>query len=206
MQLTTEVKIFIGIIVASLFLIGAGVFMFSQPEKVYERSVLLTDDTHTKGNQEAPVYLVEFSDFECPACGSAFPVVSALLEEYGDRIVFGYRHFPLAQHAFAQMAAEAAEAAGAQGKFWEMHDVLFQNQTDLSDEKIQELATELELDMDQFNEALDMETYKEKVQKDQLFGTQIGVNSTPTFFLNGKKLVLSSFSELEQHIQKVLTQ
>lgn len=206
MQLTGETKVLAGIVIFSLALIGIGAIMFSQPEKEYTRSEMITADTNKKGNPQATVYLVEFSDFQCPGCGAAFPFVSDIVAEHSDKLEFGYRHFPFAQHDFAQLAAEAAEAAGVQGKFWEMHDLLFENQQEISDEFIQELAKELELDMDQFNEALDLGTFSNKVTKDQLFGTQIGVNSTPTFFLNGKKMNFSDFTDFREQIETAIEQ
>jgi protein-disulfide isomerase len=156
-----------------------------------------------KGNQSAPVTLVEYSDFQCPACGAFYPVVKRLLEEYGDKIKFIYRHFPLRQiHANADLAARAAEAAGQQGKFWEMHDLIFENQKNWSGAKnaetlFTEYAGYLNLNVEQFKTDLQAEGIVQKVKKDYESGIASGVNATPTFFLNGKKIEnLRSYEEL----------
>ena len=191
------------VIVATLVVLGGAVAFFSQPQKevVVSADVLGAWST---GPTTPKVTLVEFSDFECPACGAAYPVVKQVVEKYKDDLKFVYRHFPLDQHKNARRAAEAAEAAGAQGKFWEMHDLLFANQKDLSDETIQKLASDLKLDMSQFNQDLATGKYKDKVQKDLTDGTAIGVNATPTFYLNGKKLSLFSFTDLDAEVAKAL--
>src|SRR3989344_5035913 len=149
-----------------------------------------------KGNPNATTTLVEYSDFQCPACASYFPLVKKLLGENGDKIRFVYRHFPLPQHQNARLAASAAEAAGLQNKFWEMHDLIFENQfrwEKLSNAKASEeftgYATQLGLNLQKFAENLNNEELKTKVENDYLSGTASGVNSTPTFFLNGKKML-----------------
>lgn len=160
-------------------------------DKAVEISV--TDVDHIKGNAEAAVTLVEFSDFQCPACRAFAPLASQIVEEYGEDIAFVYKHFPLSQHENAEPAALAAEAAGAQDKFFEMHDLLFDRQEDWEDlddpfDTFVEYANELELDIEQFTEVYNADETKKKVQADLLEGTQAGVNSTPTFYLNGQKL------------------
>ncbi|MBI4058510.1 DsbA family protein [Candidatus Gottesmanbacteria bacterium] len=204
MKLSGEAKFFIGVIgVTFIILIGA-IFFFSQPPKEVSHKTLVPSNAWTKGPQNPRVTLVEFSDFECPACGTAFPVVKSVVEKYQNDVKFVYRHFPLDQHTNARLAAEAGEAAGAQGKFWEMHDTLFKNQTNLSRESINGMGLELKLDMEKFTKELDQGTYKDKVQADIDDGAQLGVDATPTFFLNGKKLKLFSFGDLDGEIQKAL--
>ncbi|MDP2696359.1 MAG: thioredoxin domain-containing protein [bacterium] len=147
-----------------------------------------------KGNAVASVTLIEYSDFQCPACGTYYSLVQQLNEEFGDRIQFVYRHFPLRQiHANAELAARAAEAAGRQGKFWEMHDLIFENQRSWSDQSSAEdvfvsYAETLELNIKQFRSDIDDGEIKGKVSDDYSSGIRSGVDSTPTFFLNGVKI------------------
>jgi protein-disulfide isomerase len=132
------------------------------------------------------VTLVEYGDFECPHCGRAHPIVKEIQRRLGSELRFVFRHFPLAQiHPHAEHAAEAAEAAGAQGEFWEMHDVLFENQTALADPSLQEYAAKLGLDEQRFQRELISHTHAARVREDFLSGVKSGVNGTPTFFING---------------------
>ena len=150
---------------------------------------------YSKGNREAAVILVEYSDFQCPACAAYYPLVKQLSEEFGDKMVFIYRHFPLSQHQNAESAAVAAEAAGRQGKFWEMHDLIFDNQNEWAksarwsvEDIFVKYAEKLNLDLEKFKADLDLKEIKQKVSKDLESGVNAKVNGTPTFFLNGKKL------------------
>ena len=149
-------------------------------------TVEVGEDDHVQGPADAPVTLVEYGDFECSHCGEAYGIVKDIQERLGDRLRFVYRHFPLTQvHPHAEMAAEASEAAAAQGKFWEMHDTLFENQQDLSEPALLGYAAELGLDEAQFANDLEIGTYREKVEADFMSGAESGVNGTPTFFING---------------------
>ncbi len=204
MQLTGETKLFIGLILATILIIVFGVVVYSRPEPVLKKEELITSTSHTRGNKDAKNYLVEFSDYQCPACGAFKPIVEQIVEKYKDKILFAYRNFPLAQHEFAEKAAEVAEAAGEQGKYFEMHDYLFANQANFSDEVYQAGAKKIGLDMDKFNEALKSGKFKSLIQDDISFGVSHGVNSTPTFFLNGKKLTLFNQSDLETEVAKVI--
>lgn len=146
------------------------------------------DRDHVAGNAEAPIALLEYGDYECPACGMAYPVVKVLQEQLGDRLCFAFRHFPLTNvHPHAEHAAEAAEAAGAQGRFWEMHDALFENQDRLGDESIFALAEELHLNAERLMKEVLSETYDARVREDFKAGVRAGVNGTPTFFVNGER-------------------
>ncbi|MDO8430118.1 MAG: thioredoxin domain-containing protein [bacterium] len=179
-----------------LFLGGAGFGMVRlatapKSELLLASAVSATDQS--KGNKESLVVLAEYSDFQCPACATYYPVVEKIIEEFGDKIQFVYRHFPLPQHQQAKLAAYAAEAAGRQGKFWEMHDLIFGGQKDWagnkdSQEIFENYAKALKLDLEKFKQDLDSEEIKEKVNNDYKSGLNSGVNSTPTFFLNGKQL------------------
>ena len=203
MNFTGESKFFIGIIVATLVLVIGGVAFLSRPETTIPRAELVKG-TNVKGATDSKVYLVEFSDFQCPACKAAKPFVDEVLKKYGDKIVFVYRHFPLDQHPFGQKAAETAEIAASQGKFWEMYDLLFANQERFSDEVFVELANKVGIPGETFKKDLENHTYTKKVNEDQAAGTRFGVNSTPTFFLNGKKLVLTSLTDLQTEVEKAL--
>lgn len=143
---------------------------------------------HIQGPADAPVTLVEYGDYECPYCGQAYPIVQAVQEKMGNRLRFVFRNFPLSElHPHAQHAAEAAEIAGGQGKFWEMHDYLFENQRSLWDNRLKEYAEGLGLDGARFQSDLEAHTYQERVREDFLSGVRSGVNGTPTFFINGQR-------------------
>lgn len=154
---------------------------------------IIAPDDQIKGGQDAKAVLVEYSDFQCPACGFYYPVVKSLSEEFGNNLAIVYRHFPLPQHQHAKLMASAAEAAGKQGKFWEMHDMIFDNQknwVNLRNVKdiILGYAESLELNIGQFKEALESKEIQQKVEKHYRDGVRASINSTPTFFLNGKKI------------------
>jgi protein-disulfide isomerase len=143
---------------------------------------------HVAGPDSAPVTLVEYGDFECPSCRKAFPMVKNLQQRLGDKLRFVFRNFPLTKiHPNAQHAAEAAEAAAAQGAFWQMHDRLFERQFALEDHNLVEYAAELGLDADRVRAALEGGTYRKRVKEDVSSGIQSGVNGTPTFFINGER-------------------
>lgn len=149
---------------------------------------------HVKGNRDARVVLIEYSDFQCPACGAYYPVTKQLVEEFGADMAFVYRHFPLRQvHEHADLAARAAEAAGKQDTFWDMHDVIFERQEEWSNERNAEelflrYADELGLNVEQLRNDMDSKEVRGKVTADARSGARAGVNATPTFFLNGEKL------------------
>jgi protein-disulfide isomerase len=147
----------------------------------------VTSRDHIQGNnKDAPLTLLEYGDFECPYCGRAHPIVKALQQEFGDQLRFVYRHFPLAQmHPHAESAAETAEYAGAHRRFWEMHDLLFENQDQLGLPLYQELAQELGLSPNGLIQALEEGRFRARVREDFSSGVRSGVNGTPTFFING---------------------
>ena len=153
----------------------------------------INDNENVKGNKNATTTLIEYSDFQCPACGAYYPILKKVAEDMGSQVQFAYRHFPLPQHKNAKLAATVAEAAGKQGKFWEMHDLIFQNQSDWSEEKnaaviFAKYAQDLNLDLAQFQTYIADGEIKAKIENDYKSGAKAGVNSTPSFFLNGKKL------------------
>jgi protein-disulfide isomerase len=152
------------------------------------RQVIAKADRPSKGPETAPVEMIEFSDFQCPFCESAFPTVNQVLSTYGDRIHFIYRHFPLSIHPRARPAAEAAQCAAEQGKFWQFHDRLFGDQSRLGDEDFKQDAAQLGLDTSQFNACFDSRKYRAEIDKDILAGTEAGVSGTPAFYINGRML------------------
>jgi protein-disulfide isomerase len=143
---------------------------------------------HMQGDPDAPITLVEYGDYECPHCGRAYPIVKRVQQHFGKRLRFVFRNFPLTQaHPHAEFAAEAAEYAASQGKFWEMHDLLFENQDRLGSELYAELATELGLDPDALTSSLDAGKFTDRVRADFMSGVRSGVNGTPTFFINEER-------------------
>jgi protein-disulfide isomerase len=148
----------------------------------------VTQHDHILGRANAPVTLVEYGDYECPHCGAAHPIVKLLLEQFGDDIRFVFRHFPLSQiHPNAEPAAESAEYCGAYGRFWDMHDGIYENQSQLGLPLLFALASALGLSEAGLREALVNRTYEEKVKADFLGGVRSGVNGTPSFFINGRR-------------------
>ncbi len=143
---------------------------------------------HIRGDRSAPATLLEYGDYECPYCGQAHPVVKALILQLGPQLRFAFRHFPLATvHPHAQHAAEAAEVAGAQDRFWDMHDQLYENQGALDDVALLQYAAILNLDLTRFIEELSSHAYVDRVREDFIMGAREGVNGTPTFFINGRR-------------------
>lgn len=142
-------------------------------------------EDHVRGDAHAPVTLVEYADFECRDSHAAHPIVSALINRLGPKLRFAYRHFPLDEHPRANPAAQAAEAAGVQGKFWEMHDMLFEHQHALEHRDLLDYATRLGLDVLRVRRELEGKTYAPRVRQDYVSGVHSGVIGTPTFFING---------------------
>ncbi len=143
-------------------------------------------EDHIEGAENSEVTLVEYGDYECPYCGDAYKIVKKIQKEMGDKLRFVFRNFPLKQsHPNAEHAAEAAEIAAADGKFWEMHDILYENQNALDDENLKTYAEEIGLDAEKFGADLESGKFEEKVQKDFMSGVESGVNGTPSFFING---------------------
>lgn len=174
----------------------------------------VTASDWARGDIAANVVIIEYSDFQCPACGAYYPVLKRLEEKFGSQIGFVYRHFPLPQiiHQNAELAAMAAEAAGRQGKFWEMHDLLFENQKTWSiNSNAKEIfigyARESRLDENKFANDLNAKEIKEKISSSYQEGVSLGITGTPTFFLNGKKLPAPrTYEEFEKIISEKLSQ
>jgi protein-disulfide isomerase len=164
---------------------------------------------HIQGPETAPVTLLEYGDFECPYCAAAHVIVKQAQEIIGDKMRFVFRHFPLTQiHPHAEPAAEAAEVAGAQGKFWEMHDLLYENQPLLDAPHLLAYAEELGLDTERVVRELKDGVYRPRVREDFMSGVRSGVNGTPAFFINGIRYdrswdIAPLVEELESTIAKV---
>lgn len=184
-----------------VFIIGGTIFgmvqLASNPSS--GQSALLLDAVSAtdwvKGGKAAKIILVEYSDFQCPACAAYYPLVKQLAQDFGDKLQIVYRHFPLRQiHKNTDAAAYAAEAAGKQGKFWEMHNMIFDNQGEWAnkygaEELFANYAVSLGLNLEKFKNDVNSKEVKDKVENDYLSGLRSNVNSTPTFFVNGKKIL-----------------
>lgn len=197
-----NVKLLVATLVGTLVLILGVGFFFSQGatseiQEVANEGELIPEGAHAKGATESAQFtIVEFSDFQCPACASVEPRIQAILAQYPD-VKFIYRHFPLLSiHPNAQSAAWASEAAAEQGKFWEMHDLLFSKQAQWSElanpqEFFVGLASQLELDTDKFATDYAGEVVRNRVANDLRQAEQMRLNSTPTLFLNGEKMPIN---------------
>lgn len=169
--------------------------------------VPITAEDHAQGPENAEVTLVEYGDYECPYCGQAYPIVKQVQKQFGKRLRFVFRNFPLSQmHPHAETAAEVAEFAGAQGKFWEMHDLLYENQKRFGEALYLSLGEELGLSATAMRLALKEETFKARVRTDFTSGVRSGVNGTPTFFINGHRHDSSfDFETLVSAINQAMT-
>jgi protein-disulfide isomerase len=160
---------------------------------------------YVRGNPKARLTLVEYADFECPYCGMAFPYVKHAVERFKDDLAEIFRPFPLTQiHPHALHAAQAAEAAGLQGKFWEMHDILFEHQRKLEDPDLLNYARQVGLDMERFERDFSSRAVLDAIQRSLKEGTDQGVQGTPTFFLNGEQLAINRYEDLEGIIAQAL--
>jgi protein-disulfide isomerase len=211
--------ILVGIGIITLLIVVGAAFFLSGPAapsplegegEVTDSALLLGPEQErmTEGTPSAKVTIVEFGDLQCPACGAVHPVLKQIVSEYKDKVYFVFRNFPLPMHPNAPIAAQAAYAAGQQGKFWEMHDMLYESQDEWAEkssgpakETIVGYAQDLELDMTKFNEDLNKNAGNAKIQKDQNDGYQLGVNSTPTLYINGTKFAaVMTYDQLKKEI------
>lgn len=215
--MSQEAKILTGIGVITIVLAIVGAIFLSnqsnpstQSQPVTNANLLVKGDSNQISTPSAQLTIVEFADFECPACERAYPDIKKILSEYQGRINFVYRHFPLPQHQNAMISARAAEAAGAQGKFWEMYDLLFKNQSDWAGQSnaleiFQGYAQTIGLDMAKFNQDINNETLIQKINSDKNDGLALGVNATPTFFIGDKKYQGNpNYASLKQELDNLL--
>lgn len=208
-------KVFYTIVGAVTLLIFGGILLFaSRPAQNptqqtinIEPQELIGDEPHTNlSPDEAQIVLVEFSDFQCPACKSYYPQVKQIKEDFGDTVSFIYRHLPLTSiHNYALNAAIASEAAGRQGKFYEYHDILFREQSDSQNPLVEEdfisYAEELNLNVDQFREDYKSNEVRQLVLDDLKYANSIGLNSTPTFFIGGERFEGGNiYQEIKQRV------
>ena len=157
---------------------------------------------HILGAESAKITVLEYGDFECPSCGQAYHAVKILLKHFGNRVRFVFRHFPQREvHPHAELAAEAAEAAGAQHKFWQLHDLLFENQLHLKEKKLREYAAQAELDLERYDYEMGDHVYLQRVLEHLESGNKSEVRSTPTFFING---VMHDVSFGLEHLQRAI--
>jgi protein-disulfide isomerase len=159
-----------------------------------------------KGNKNAPITVVEFSDFQCPYCARFAPTIDEVLKAYPNDVKFVYKDFPLSFHKQAKNAAKAARAAGEQGKFWEMHDLIFANFAKVNEVMFKDFATKLNLDMNKFLADFSGTKYDNLIQQDINLGRKAGVTGTPSLFMNGKRMQRRSFDDFKQAIDAILNQ
>ncbi len=199
--MTQETKVLLGIGLITIAIIVGAAFVFggkttttsndtNTPPKKVDQKVLIKKDSHIFGTSDAKVTLVEFGDYQCPACGAAYPVTKQILNDYSGKIKFVFRNFPLSQHQNAMIAAEAAEAAGTQGKFWEMHDMLYDKQLQWGESTtpldfFTDYAKTIGLDIAKFTKDIQTNAYQDAILNDESDGNTLGVNATPTFYING---------------------
>jgi protein-disulfide isomerase len=158
------------------------------PTSAPDLALPVNDEDHFAGNPDAPVVLVEYGDYECSFCGQAYPIVQLLRRQFGDALAFVFRNFPLTQaHPHALLAAEAAETAGLQGRFWPMHDTLFTHQDALDPESLLLYARALDLDLERFVADANSEDVARRIERDIASGVASGVPGTPTFFVNDRR-------------------
>jgi len=190
---------FVIVLGVALTTLGSGTLLYrakrQQLKNIPESESVLaktnTDSAHIRGNPDAPVTLEEFGDFQCPPCGKFSEFVEELLKEYNSRLRLVFRNFPLSGHEHAREAALAAEAAGLQGKFWEMHDTLYREQDTWSKapnvrELFESYAGTIGLDVDQFKKDMDGDKARERVDSDRALADFLGVKATPTLFINNR--------------------
>lgn len=213
--MTREAKILaaiFGVIVigmVAIFAFAGGGGSTDTNSETVDQSKLVRDDSNKIGS--GPVQVVEFGDYQCPACASADPVAQQIKKDFADKITFVYRHYPLPIHSNAITAAEAAEAAKAQGKFWEMHTKLFSTQKDWENlpnpvSKFGEYASELGLDADRLKKEIEENKYVDFINRDKQDGNDVGVAATPTFYINGKKAESFDYATLKQMIEEASAQ
>jgi len=213
--MSKELKIIIGI---GLVVIVGGIILFTQgnpqpvePSKSADSKSLVREGSHMTGKLDAKVTIVEFGDYECPACATAEPIIERLRQDYKDNanVNFVFRNFPLSQHQKALTSAEAAEAAGEQGKYWEMHDKIYLNQnawvgTGDHQAIFLSYAKDIGLDVAKWKQSWEQNKFADVIKTDQSDGVSLGVIATPTFFINGEKTDGFKYDNLKSIIESKL--
>lgn len=220
--MTKEAKLVGTIIVIVLIVLGFGVFLMLRSPQNYSNPTPATDPKtkeeaigretpNVRGKLDSKVTVIEFADVQCPACAAVNPSVNELYKAYGNTVKFVFRHYPLPQHQNAKVAADAVEAAGDQGKFWEMLDALYAKQPEwetLRDPKpvFRQIASELGLDAEKFDKALVGMVHRDRINQDERDGSALGNPGTPTFYVNGEQVYGSGVSAVKQKIEEALKQ
>lgn len=191
MNQETKILGIIGVVTAIL-VVGAVFFLSKESKpKPADTSLLIRENSNKISTDSGKLTIVEFGDYECPACGAVYPGLKQVLSEYSGKVNFVYRHFPLMQHKSAEIAAAAAEASGMQGKYWDMHNMLYERQDEWDEGAdalgfFRKYATEIGLDVEKFVSDMGSEQAKQKVRNDLTDGLALGINSTPSFFFDGE--------------------
>ncbi len=205
----TRVLYLLILIVPILVVSVVAFYIASETDLSPEVEEVSPDDDPFKGSLDAPVTIIEFSDYQCPYCRGAESVVDQVLEAYGDRVRLVFRDFPLSTiHLNARLAAEASECADDQGRFWDYHDLLFERQSQWAqrlepNSTFKDYADELGLDVEAFGTCLDTGIHRQEVVEDYEDGIRFGVYSTPTFFINGRKITGASFEVFQYWIEEL---
>lgn len=213
--MTKEVKMVLGVVAVVVVFAGLGFFLLKQqndnlPKVSTDQSEALTRSTpNVRGKADSTIKVIEFGDIQCPACAAVNPLMDELYKQYGDRVSFTFRHFPLPMHANAYAGSDAAEAAGEQGKFWDMVTKLYEVQpiwAETSDPSptYEKLAQELGLNMDQFTKAYSSKAHRNRIDQDKADGQYLGVNGTPTFYVNGEQILQGGPAQVKNKIEELL--
>jgi protein-disulfide isomerase len=215
--MNSDVKIIGGVILLTVLILG-GIIAFgsksapppSEALKV-DKGEYIRDDSSRIGSKDAKVQLVEFGDYQCPSCGAAYPVIKQAMADYNGQVALVFREFPLTIHQNAEAGARAAEAAGIQGKYTEMHDKLFETQdrwnSSLDPQKVfAGYAKDLGLDVNKFNSDFNSSAVIDKIRQDKGDGNALGVHATPTLYINGKEVPSAGSSDLRAAIDAALAQ
>jgi len=203
--MSNDTKVLLVIALVTIGVIAFIVFGSGSATQSYDPTVVNRGGVAT-GSATPKVTLTEFSDFFCPSCRTVNPVVDQLIQKNGDRLKFIYRHFPLPQHPLAFKAAQAAEAANLQGKFWDYKNRLFEDQENLTDASFELISKDLNLDVAKFNKDMNSSEVIGKVQRDERDAKKLNLPGTPTFFLDGEGLNLTNFADLTKIVEEKLNQ
>lgn len=213
--MSQETKVLLGIVAVTLVILTGAIFFLSNSDSKSsinssssaDPKLLVKEDSNKITADSAKVTIVEFGDYQCPACNAAHPIVKQILKDYQGKVNFVFRHFPLPQHQNAIIAAQAAEAAGEQDKYWEMHNKLYEDQNSWAEsnnplEIFVKYAQDLNLNVDQFKASISSNKHQQKILNDKNDGTSLGINSTPTFYINGIKTDGFGYNEFKESIEK----
>lgn len=221
--MSKEAKLVSIIIAIVIVVAGVGFFLMkSTPQEVTDngpsttapvdkQEALNRSTPNVRGKTDSTITVIEFADMQCPGCAAANPQVDNLVKQYGDKVKFVFRHFPLPMHKNAMVAADAVEAAGEQGKFWEMVDELYARQPEwdeLSDPKpvFRQIAQNMGLDAEKFDKSLVTHPHRDRINQDKADGAALGNPGTPTFYINGEQIFQGGIPELKQKIEEALKQ